>query len=96
MFSPPKNEKTLRSRIGTKGNASAVPPANSPRQAARFSDTDMSKMDNGITRPTLLTSAFRRRLTGESQTLHASGFHHPAFAVGANPAQGSPITAFSY
>ncbi|MCI7573939.1 MAG: hypothetical protein PUJ12_04575 [Oscillospiraceae bacterium] len=56
----------------------------------------MSKMDNGITRPALLARAFRRRLPGESPTLHASGFHHPALAVCAKPTQGSPITAFSY
>ena len=36
MFFPPKNEKTLRSRTGTKGNASAVPPAFSPLKTARF------------------------------------------------------------
>ena len=45
-------KKPLIPQTGTKGNASAVPPA--IRQLARFSDADTSKTCNGITRPFLL------------------------------------------
>ena len=96
MFFPPKNEKTFRSRTGTKGNASAVPPAFSPLKTARFRTQPCPRWITASPVRPYSHTVFRRRLPGESPTLHASGFHHPALAVYAKPTQGSPITAFSY
>ena len=96
VLSSLKNEKTFQSRTGTKGNASAVPPAFSPLKTARFRTQPCPRWITASPVRPYSHTVFRRRLPGESPTLHASGSHHPALAVCAKPTQGSPITAFSY